>query len=560
MRSAIARVSLKIIELLGCIACFVTKVITDLEARRVFLRNQKYSREWSLLHNITWSSAGNTFANITYGGFSLITTLMLISRCIDASSRPSLIEKIFLIVGMLCFLAMGGIVLAAFDQVPWELHDNSIILGCLSFFVALVMMYDLADPMARHVTDMTQTEHDYTTSQRQEQPHQPTPQQQQPSQQQVMTITEPAASNNSSSPSVQVNETTQITVTEEPVQPVAKPIKETVVRTQTKTVQTAIEPSSPDDIAKNGNYHRGDTIDFVQYQHLPQPEQPVFERVLLPEKKRPTLNKIADPHKTDRIVQTVHPDEYIVRESPIHRREHIDSQLHYSQMPKYAAVHHQPMSSHQRPTHIGDNHQYLDHPSSYALPSSMYKLSRSYNEHNDYEQPPPKQTVKMARSDELGRSYNAHNDYERPPPKHTVKMARSDELGRYRDPAPEHYQTQPMMVIRNYSQSMATTRAPSTATSANNLAEQRRQQQLQQQQQQHRHDSAYHRNANNSGIRKHGASHITQMNSRKTRCCTDDEVDFRKMNSSIRPGFVQSVAKMWDRRAVENSAEFNTIV
>lgn len=32
------------------------------------------------------------------------------------------------------------------------------------------------------------------------------------------------------------------------------------------------------------------------------------------------------------------------------------------------------------------------------------------------------------------------------------------------------------------------------------------------------------------------------------------------MNTSIRPGFVQSVAKMWDRRAVENSNEFNTIV
>lgn len=38
------------------------------------------NREWGLLHNITWSSAGNSFANITYGGFTLITTLMLIAR------------------------------------------------------------------------------------------------------------------------------------------------------------------------------------------------------------------------------------------------------------------------------------------------------------------------------------------------------------------------------------------------------------------------------------------------------------------------------------------------
>lgn len=59
---------------------------------------------------------------------------------------------------------IGGIVLAAFDQVPWELHDNSIILGCLSFFVALIMMYDLSDPVARLVTDMTQTDHDAQTT------------------------------------------------------------------------------------------------------------------------------------------------------------------------------------------------------------------------------------------------------------------------------------------------------------------------------------------------------------------------------------------------------------
>lgn len=32
---------------------------------------------------------------------------LLPSRCIDANTRPSLIEKIFLIVGMLCFFAMG---------------------------------------------------------------------------------------------------------------------------------------------------------------------------------------------------------------------------------------------------------------------------------------------------------------------------------------------------------------------------------------------------------------------------------------------------------------------
>lgn len=37
----------------------------------------------------------------------LIVIIFLLFRCIDANSRPSIIEKIFLIVGMLCFFAMG---------------------------------------------------------------------------------------------------------------------------------------------------------------------------------------------------------------------------------------------------------------------------------------------------------------------------------------------------------------------------------------------------------------------------------------------------------------------
>lgn len=40
--------------------------------------------------------------------FSLFSTsFVLVYRCIDASSSPSIIEKIFLVVGMLCFFAMG---------------------------------------------------------------------------------------------------------------------------------------------------------------------------------------------------------------------------------------------------------------------------------------------------------------------------------------------------------------------------------------------------------------------------------------------------------------------
>uniref|UniRef100_A0A182YAW5 Uncharacterized protein n=1 Tax=Anopheles stephensi TaxID=30069 RepID=A0A182YAW5_ANOST len=75
-----ARIVIKFLELLGCVACVITKIITDHESRRVFVRNQKLSREWSLIHNITWSSGGNAFTNIVYGGYTIVIALMLITR------------------------------------------------------------------------------------------------------------------------------------------------------------------------------------------------------------------------------------------------------------------------------------------------------------------------------------------------------------------------------------------------------------------------------------------------------------------------------------------------
>lgn len=47
---------------------------------------------------------------------------------------------------------------AAIDQVPSELHDNAIILGCLSFFVAFLFLIDLADPLGSKRSGATQTD------------------------------------------------------------------------------------------------------------------------------------------------------------------------------------------------------------------------------------------------------------------------------------------------------------------------------------------------------------------------------------------------------------------
>lgn len=398
-----------------------------------------------------------------------------------------------------CICLKGGLVLAAFDQVPWELHDNSIILGCLSFFVALVMLYDLADPVARLVTDTTQTDEEHTMPQQNQQ-------QQQLSQQQVVsatdvvttntsTVNQSTQSNQSDIPaSGQTNQVHRTDITDKPIDNTESVVREKVT-TQNQTVQKTGNPTMLEDIAQNGHYHQGDTIDFVHYQQMPQAQQPVFERVLLPEKKRPTYYKVANSH-TATTVQNMRTDDYIPRET------HFDATMNYNQMPTYAAIQRQ-----QRQPTIS-THPHLDHSSSYQPSSPMYKLNHNY-EHNDYEQPPPKR--------------NIINDYGRSSRKHKIQTMRSsDELSRYHDTATEHYQNQPMMIIRNYGHSTPT--RPSTATvQQSSIAEHRHH---------HTNDSVYHRNGNIGA--SNSSAHITQMKSHRNGCSesnTGDEVDFRKYHA-----------------------------
>lgn len=56
-------------------------------------------------------------------------------------------------------------------------------------------------------------------------------------------------------------------------------------------------PQSNVNIALNGKYHRSDEVDFVQTKILPRAEQPVFEKVLLPEKRRPEKHNIPNPRE-----------------------------------------------------------------------------------------------------------------------------------------------------------------------------------------------------------------------------------------------------------------------
>lgn len=83
------------------------------------------------------------------------------------------------------------------------------------------------------------------------------------------------------------------------------------------------------DLAKHGNYHRSDSVDIVQTQRLPQAEQPVFERVLMPEKKRPTIQRASET-RSSAIVQNISVDEYDANRSP--RPDYLDA--NYNQLSK----------------------------------------------------------------------------------------------------------------------------------------------------------------------------------------------------------------------------------
>lgn len=146
---------------------------------------------------------------------------------------------------------VGGLVLSAFDQVPSDLHINAIILTCLSFFVGLMMLLDLADPMARYISDMTQTDFPQNG----------------------------------------------------PPAPLAKELNRDPVPATTRTLVNVHEqPDNSNDRRSStgidtadGQYFRGDRVEFFQTQTLPTVQQPVFEKMLLPEKQRSKKQNIPDP-------------------------------------------------------------------------------------------------------------------------------------------------------------------------------------------------------------------------------------------------------------------------
>lgn len=472
----------------------------------------------------------------------------------------------------LLIVCLGGLVLAAFDQVPAELRDNSVILGCLSFFVALVMLYDLSDPMARHVTDTTQTEPDLTTTR--------TTMTTATNTQPLTTVSsnvESGQMTNGENPSIKTSNSMK-THQSQPMRSDRNAINESVVdngphQMQSERLANAnqmyaqtehIDSPDVEDITKNGHYHRSDNVDFVQMQSLPQAEQPVFERVLLPEKKRPTLNKMPNP-QTRAVVQTVNhnalhssppsanlPSDFVDNYAPADYSHYHNT--NYNQKPQYAvAQRHQPVSNqpyHQQQPIRQSTYAQISSPSVENVPRNVHKAANRNYANDDFgeqfiENPP--QTKYVYRN--TGYQHNGAD------------------MNRYRDHANQHayHNQQPMMVIRNYAQPSSTRttiaghdsgnydrRNVSAISSANNS-------------QMHRSNVNKMQNVSQRQPARKCGNNGDGCGKQRRNCYSDADdddgvVDFRKMNSAIRPGFVASAAKMWDKRAAENSNELNTIV
>ncbi|KAJ2939730.1 hypothetical protein O0L34_g17922 [Tuta absoluta] len=152
-------VALKIVEFIMCVACLVTKRVSQDDEARLALLLQKLSREWSLLTSVTWDSVGGAFADAVYGGYTMITFGLFLARVFQEVPRGRrILEGFFLGFGMLFFLILGGLELASLDSVPHNLFVNASVLGALSLIVAALFLVDLMGPRQYLASKPSQTD------------------------------------------------------------------------------------------------------------------------------------------------------------------------------------------------------------------------------------------------------------------------------------------------------------------------------------------------------------------------------------------------------------------
>ncbi|XP_011310327.1 uncharacterized protein [Fopius arisanus] len=136
------KVFIRIISVLLCIASVVALRVTDDESRRVFHYLRNYSREWSLLNNVTWGSVGAALATVTCGGYVIIT-MGLLCAAATGELQGKKTELFLLGLGIILFGVVGALSLASIESVPPDLVDNAAVLGALCLVTALVFIADL---------------------------------------------------------------------------------------------------------------------------------------------------------------------------------------------------------------------------------------------------------------------------------------------------------------------------------------------------------------------------------------------------------------------------------
>lgn len=133
----------KALEVFLCVACLIYKWWTDYEASRLFFLLEKQSREWPLLNNVTWNQSGSWFADVTFGGYTIICIALFIAHLIGELKSTRKTECFLLGIGSLLFIGVGLMVLSSFDSVPDDLFDNALILGMLALITGFIFLIDI---------------------------------------------------------------------------------------------------------------------------------------------------------------------------------------------------------------------------------------------------------------------------------------------------------------------------------------------------------------------------------------------------------------------------------
>ncbi|XP_061399416.1 uncharacterized protein LOC133335128 [Musca vetustissima] len=141
-RSSALSVTLKILQLITCVAALIYKKLTDNRARMTQRIQQKSLNEWNLLQNVSWSQEGSDFSIFTYAGYTFIIAVCLLERFINYRKIPSTTDTLFLRFGMIIFCLQGIMVFYTVEYVHENIQLNALVLGGLSFLVAILFFLE----------------------------------------------------------------------------------------------------------------------------------------------------------------------------------------------------------------------------------------------------------------------------------------------------------------------------------------------------------------------------------------------------------------------------------